>query len=119
MLRHRAAVGLAGRAARQRVADVEDLRHFVAFGARQQPVAQSGRIERGARARHHDGVDDLAQPLVGHAGAQRRRDVGMLGQQIVDLERRDLDAAARDDVLGAADERDEAVLVADARDRRS
>ena len=56
-------------------------------------------------------MQHLAQPFVGHAGAQRRRHIGMLGQQMVDLERRDLDAAARDDVLGAADELDQAMRI--------
>src|SRR6202043_3065596 len=57
-------------------------------------------------ARDDDGVNDFAEALVGNAGAKRSRNLWVLRQEIVDLERRNLDAAARDDVLAAPDERD-------------
>ena len=45
-------------------------------------------------------------PTPDDIGAKRRDDIRVLGQQVVDLERRDLVAAARDDVFGASDKLD-------------
>ncbi len=66
-------------------------------------------VSVGIGLRDDDGADGLAEAGVGHAGAERRRHVRVGGEQRVDLGRRDLVAAARDDVLEAADDLDPAV----------
>src|SRR5262245_10615682 len=68
-----------------------------------------------ARARPwHDVADDLlAVDLVGHADRRGIGDAGVLEQHRVDLERCDVDAAADDEILSAAGDAYEAVVVHD------
>ena len=74
---------------------MKDVRHLEPLGARDEPVAQRCRVDTGAGARDDDGVNGFAEPLIRHAGAERCGDVGMPGEEILDLERRDFVAAAQ------------------------
>jgi hypothetical protein len=85
---------------------MEDIRHLEPFGAQNEPVAQARGVDADAGTRDNDGVNDFAEPLIRNAGAKRRGNVRMLRQEIVNLERRNLVAAPRDNVVGAADELD-------------
>src|SRR5712691_3284847 len=62
---------------------------------------------------HHVAHDLLAVDLVRHADRGGIEHVGMLEQDLVDLERRDVHAPADDEVLGAAADPDEPILVHD------
>src|ERR1700722_1315991 len=89
------------------------LRHL---GRRQERLAMRG--DRGLRERAAGRGDDkahdfLAVDLVGHADRGRFQDAGMPHQHLVDLGRGDVHAAADDEVLGAAGDAHEAVLVHD------
>src|SRR5690242_21736879 len=103
------AVGFSGLAEGQRLAQVDPVGKLVVLDPVRRPGADRLRVGRRTRARHHDRVNAFAQPHIRHARAQHRRDVGMGGEHALDFERRDLVAAARDDVLGPADKLDAAI----------
>src|SRR5688500_20353934 len=86
-----------------------------------QPLAQKGAQLRRPEprvARHHQRMDALPQALVGPADRQRRRHLGMRAAGEFDLQRRDLVAAAVDELLLAPADLYHA-RVALARDRKS
>jgi hypothetical protein len=47
----------------------------------------------GARTRDNDSVNDLAEALIRNSRAESCRNAGMLSQEIVNLERRNFNAA--------------------------
>lgn len=61
--------------------------------------------------RHDEGGHGLAQPLVGHAHDAHLHDAVQLEEAVLDLERVDVLAAADNEVLDAAGDGDEALLV--------
>ena len=63
---------------------------------------------------HHVAHHLLAVDLVRHADRGGFEHAGMLEHDLVDLQRRDVDAAADDQVLAAAGDADEAVGILDA-----
>src|SRR5262249_48988679 len=104
--RHRSPVGLSRGAQGELVPDVDAVRNPVALNPHGSPGAKGLGAEIGAGLAHDHHMDRLAQPLIGDAGAQSRRDLRMLAEEILDLHGRDLVAAARDDLLEAPDDLD-------------
>ncbi len=86
------------------------------LGGRQELAAVRQHHGLGQRLvlRHHVADDLFAVDLVRHADRGGLRHAGMLDQDLVDLQRRDVDAAADDQVLGAAGDADEALRILDA-----
>ena len=74
-------------------------------------VDQFVRIRLGTFARHDHGGDGLAPFVVGHADHGDHRDIGMLRQHILDLARKDVEAARDDHVLLAVEDEHVAALV--------
>ncbi|OJU35201.1 MAG: hypothetical protein BGN94_17355 [Rhizobiales bacterium 68-8] len=104
-------VELAARHARQPVEEDHHARQLVLGEPRPQPVDHLALGERRAGAAHDRGGHLLAQRRMRQREGGGFRDVRMLGQKQVDLGRRDLLAAAVDDVLKPAGEEEEAVGV--------
>ena len=75
-------------------------------------AAQRVLARRGAGLRHDEGDRQLVLDLVGHRHDADLGHVGMPAQKLLDLAGIDVLAAALEHVVGAADEEDEAVLVA-------
>ena len=69
------------------------------------------RVRPGAFARDDDGGDRLAPFVVGHADHGDHRDIGMLRQHVLDLARKNVEAAGDDHVLLAVEDEQVAALV--------
>src|SRR5437868_13430862 len=108
-LQHRgkaSAIGFPGAPGRQLLGKVKHIRLLVFFEPPGEEGAQLARRELSPG--NDERVDALAQPLVGPADGERGRDVGMRAARELDLERRDLVAAAVDQLLLAPDDLDHA-----------
>src|SRR5438105_4850230 len=72
------------------------------------------RVRAGLRAGlgHHEGDRQLVLDVVGHRHDAGLGDVGMAAEKLLDLAGIDVLAAALEHVVGAADEEEEAILVA-------
>src|SRR6266568_3683247 len=108
-LRQRAAVELATLGLGQRGADHDLLRWLESWQHRAAIAQELGDIDGHARSRHHIAHDLLAIDRVRHADGRHFDQLRALHQDAVDLERRDVHAAADDQVLLAAGEAQEAI----------
>ncbi len=102
---------LAGRVAGEVVDDVHLARPLVvgeAFGAEREQLVDR---ELATGTHHHECADVLAEHLVRYSDDRGLLDVGVLEQHRLDIGRVDVVAAADDQVLLAADEVQEPVLV--------
>ena len=100
---------LARRGLRQRLDDLERLRHLVAREPRARHLAQVVGRDVGPVAQHDVGLRHLAPELVGHADHGDLDDRGVGGERVLDLDARDVLAAGDDDVLQAVADLDVAV----------
>ena len=116
--RQRTPVELAALGLRQRDAEHDLLRRLEC----RQPLAAIAQelagIDRGARARHHVAHHFLAVDRVRHADGGDLDQLGVLHQEAVDLDRRNVHAAANDEVLLAAGEAEKTVGIETAPGRR-
>src|SRR4029079_912443 len=80
--------------------------NLIAFYPRGGPLAQGLDTEGGAKLGNDDNVNRFSKPLVRNADAKGAHDVWMFAKQILDLQRCDLVAAARDDLFDAPDNLD-------------
>ena len=95
----------------QLVDELDDARTLVVGEVLATPGDHAVGVERRARARLHDGVEDLAPLVVGHAEDGAVDDVGVLVEAILDLARIDVHAARDHHVALAVGEVEVAVLV--------
>ncbi len=92
--------------------DLEALGQVFLRGARgYEEVGQLGELHRPAVVELDEGADALAEDLVGHRDDGGEGDAGVGGDLLLDLGGADVLAAADDDVGGAADDGEVALLV--------
>src|SRR5262249_25261142 len=93
----------------QRSAELPEPRHLEAGPAR---GGEGAELLLGQRTpRHHERLDLLPEHRIRHADDRHLGDERMLGERLLDQQRRDVLAAAADDVLLPVDEVEPAVLV--------
>src|SRR3984893_14428294 len=99
------------RVARELVDELDHTGTLVVGEVVSTPGDQAVGAERRPRARLHDGVEDLAPALVGHAENGAVHHVGMLVEGILDLARIDVHTTRNDHVALAVGEVEVAVVV--------
>src|SRR6185312_7300716 len=110
-LRETDAHQLAGRAFRDLLEEHDLARHLEVGEALGAEIAQFALARVLAFAQHHRGGDVLAEHVVGQGEGQRLLDRFVVEQNLVDLARRDFFAAAIDQLLEAAGQRQIAYAV--------
>src|SRR5262249_5588628 len=103
-------IDLAGAAGRKLAAKMVDVRPFEPLDSSRDPFAQDLLINVRTGPRHNQRMDALAQDRVGDAGGKRSRHRRMLNQDAIEFERRNLGAAATDNVFDAAGKLDTTIL---------